>query len=175
MLIAILNTTEFAQIKDSFDFYKSSHQRCSIKKAALKNFTILKGNHLCWSLFFNKAVGLQASNFIKKRLQNRRFTTVNIAKIFKRLLLFLWNQFLDLFKVEQQLLQNVLKSSFLKKCRKIPRKIPTTVSFYSQVTNLQLVTLPKTDCFVNVSLKFCKTFRKKKLFCRIPKNISCQM
>ena len=35
------------------------------------------------------------------------------------------------------------------------------VSFHSQVTNLQLVTLPKTDCFVSVSLKFCKTFRKK--------------
>ena len=32
MLIAILNTTEFAQMKDSFDFYKSSHQKCSIKK-----------------------------------------------------------------------------------------------------------------------------------------------
>ena len=35
------------------------------------------------------------------------------------------------------------------------------VSFHSQVTNLQLVTLPKTDCFVSVFLKFCKTFRKK--------------
>ena len=30
---------------------RSSHQRCSIRKAVLKNFAILTGKHLCWSLF----------------------------------------------------------------------------------------------------------------------------
>ena len=34
-------------------------QRCSIKKAALKNLTIFKGKHLCWSLLFNKVAGHQ--------------------------------------------------------------------------------------------------------------------
>ena len=32
----------------------SSHQTCSIKKAALKNFEILTKKHLCWSLFLIK-------------------------------------------------------------------------------------------------------------------------
>ena len=31
--------------------YRTSHWRCSIKKAVLKNFTIFTGKHLCWSLF----------------------------------------------------------------------------------------------------------------------------
>ena len=30
---------------------RSSHQRCSIKKAILKNFVIFTGKRLCWSLF----------------------------------------------------------------------------------------------------------------------------
>ena len=38
----------------------------------LKNFDIVTGKHLCWSLF-------QARNFNKKRLQHR-FFPVNIAK-----------------------------------------------------------------------------------------------
>ena len=37
---------------------KSSHQRCSIEKAVLKNFTIFTWKHLRWSLFF---IELQAS------------------------------------------------------------------------------------------------------------------
>ena len=38
-----------------------------------KNFTKFTGKHLCWSLFFNKVSGLEACNFIKKRLQHRCF------------------------------------------------------------------------------------------------------
>ena len=34
------------------DHYRSSHQRCSIKKVLLKNFAIFTGKHLCWRLFF---------------------------------------------------------------------------------------------------------------------------
>ena len=33
---------------------RRSPQRCSIKKPVLKNFTILTGKHLCWSLFWLK-------------------------------------------------------------------------------------------------------------------------
>ena len=43
------------------------------------------GKHLCWSLLFNKVAGLQASNFIKNRLQYRCFP-VNIAKFLKPIL-----------------------------------------------------------------------------------------
>ena len=52
------------------------------KKAVLKNFSILTGRHLCWSLFFNQFVVLQVCNFIKKRFQHRCFS-VNIAKFLK--------------------------------------------------------------------------------------------
>ena len=53
--------------------------RSSIKKAVLKDLTIITGKHLCWSLFLNKNAGLQSWNFIKKRFQHRCFP-VNIAK-----------------------------------------------------------------------------------------------
>ena len=57
-------------------------QRCSIKKAALKNLTIFKGKYLCWSLLFNKVAGHQTCNFIKKKLQQRCFP-VNITKFLR--------------------------------------------------------------------------------------------
>ena len=50
--------------------FRSSHQRCSIKEALLKNFVIFTGIHL------------QACNFIKKRLQHRHFS-VNIVKFLR--------------------------------------------------------------------------------------------
>ena len=57
--------TEFYQVD------KSSHRRCSIKKAVLKNFGIFIGKHLCWSLFIS---------FIKKRLQQRCFTVTKFLR-----------------------------------------------------------------------------------------------
>ena len=45
--------------------FRSSHQRCSIKKYVLRNFTKLTGEHLCQSLFFNK--------FIKKETLAQMF------------------------------------------------------------------------------------------------------
>ena len=67
----IFNPTEFD--------YRSSHQRCSIRKGVLRNLTKLTGKQLCQSLFFNKVAGLgqswhrcfpvnfvKACNFIKK-------------------------------------------------------------------------------------------------------------
>ena len=44
---------------------RSNHQRCSVEKGVLRNFTKFTGKHLCQSLFFNKVAGL-ACNFIKK-------------------------------------------------------------------------------------------------------------
>ena len=46
---------------------RSSHQRCSIKKGVLRNFTKFTGKHLCKSLFFNKVAGL------RNRLWHRYF------------------------------------------------------------------------------------------------------
>ena len=36
---------------------RSSHQRCSLRKGVLRNFTKFTGKHLCQSLFFNKVAG----------------------------------------------------------------------------------------------------------------------
>ena len=51
---------------------RSSHQGCSVRKSALRNFAKFTGKHLCQNLFFNK-VADQACNFIKKE---------NLAQVF---------------------------------------------------------------------------------------------
>ena len=38
--------------------YRSSHQRCSVRKGVFKNLKKFTGKHLCQSLFFNKVAGL---------------------------------------------------------------------------------------------------------------------
>ena len=52
---------------------RSSHQRCSVKKDVLRNFTKLTGKHMCQSLFFNKVSGLRAATLFKKRFWHRCF------------------------------------------------------------------------------------------------------
>ena len=52
---------------------ESSHQRCSMEKGVLKNFTKFTEKHLCQSLFFNKAAGLRPATLLKKRLWHRYF------------------------------------------------------------------------------------------------------
>ena len=47
--------------------FRSSHQRCSMKKDVLRNFSEFTGKHLCHSL----CLGLQL--YLKKRLQHRCF------------------------------------------------------------------------------------------------------
>ena len=46
------------QIKLNARVMRSSHQRSSIKKGVLRNFTKFTGKHQCQSLFFNKVAGL---------------------------------------------------------------------------------------------------------------------
>ena len=53
--------------------YRSSHQRCSMKKGVLKNFAKLTGKYLCQSLFFIKVAGA-ACNFIKKEILAQVFS-----------------------------------------------------------------------------------------------------
>ena len=50
---------------------RSSHQRCSIKKSVLKNFTKFTGKHLCQSLFCRP----QAWNFIIKETLAQVFSS----------------------------------------------------------------------------------------------------
>ena len=55
---------------------RNSHQRCSMKKGVLRNFTKFTGKHLCQSLFFNKVADLRLATFLKKRLWHRCFPVI---------------------------------------------------------------------------------------------------
>ena len=48
--------------------FRSSHQRCSIEKGVLRNFTKFTGKRRCQSLLFNKVAGLRLATLLKKRL-----------------------------------------------------------------------------------------------------------
>ena len=50
--VLIVITVDKYVVKKSFysTYYGSSHSRCCIKKAILKNFAIFTGKHLCWSI-----------------------------------------------------------------------------------------------------------------------------
>ena len=62
--------------------FKSSHQRCSIKKGVLRNFIKFTGKYLCQSLFLNKVAGLRPATLLKKRLWHRCFPA-NFAKFLR--------------------------------------------------------------------------------------------
>ena len=70
------------QIKLNARVMRSSHQRSSIKKGVLRNFTKFTGKDLCQSLFFNKVAGLWDATLVKKRLWHRYFP-VNFVKFSK--------------------------------------------------------------------------------------------
>ena len=44
---------------------RSSHWRCSIKKAVIKNFAVFTRTRQCRSLFFNNIAGLEEENWIQ--------------------------------------------------------------------------------------------------------------
>ena len=68
-------------IRKVFDF-RSSHQRCSLKKGALRNFTKFTGKHLCQSLFFNKVAGLKPETLLKNRPWHKWFP-INFMKFLR--------------------------------------------------------------------------------------------
>ena len=79
----ILAKLVFQVMKELYKIlFRSSYQRCSMKKRVLRNFAKFTGKRLCQSLFFNKVAGLQACNFIKKRLRHKCFS-VNFAQFLR--------------------------------------------------------------------------------------------
>ena len=66
--------------------FRRGHQRCSIKKVVLRNFTKIKGKHLCQSPSFNKVAALrsQVCNFIKKETLAQEFSCA-FCEIFKNI------------------------------------------------------------------------------------------
>ena len=67
---------------------KRSNSRSQVifKTSVLKNFVILTGKHLCWSLFLLNYQDWRPAFLYKKRLQHR-FFSVNIAKFLRTPLL----------------------------------------------------------------------------------------
>ena len=57
--------------------YRSSHRRCFLRKHILRNFAKFTGEHLCQSLFLNKAAGLH-----RRRSWHKCFP-VNFAKFLR--------------------------------------------------------------------------------------------
>ena len=62
--------------------YRSSHQRCSVKKGVPRNFAKFTGKHLCRRLFFNKVAGLGFATLLTKNFWYR-FFPVNFAKFLR--------------------------------------------------------------------------------------------
>ena len=104
------------------------------KKSVLKNCPIVTGRTLVLKFLFNKVAGLQTCNFIKKRLQHRRFL-VNIEKLFR---ITFWKNICErlLLKVVFMWKKEIL-IPFISNFEQSERKISTSVSFC--ITNNFLV------------------------------------
>ena len=66
MCMSIFYILVLNMVTISCDYVLSSHQRCSMKKGVLRNFTKFTGKHLCQGLFLIK-LKAEACNFIKKK------------------------------------------------------------------------------------------------------------
>ena len=74
-MVSSLCQSYYFFVCDSFiATFRSSHQKCSVRKDVLRNFTNFTAKHLCQSLFVNKAAGLTPATLLKKRLWHRCFS-----------------------------------------------------------------------------------------------------
>ena len=51
--------------KNRKNTHRSSHQKCSVRKGVLRNFTKFIRKHMCQSLYFNKVAGLSPATLLK--------------------------------------------------------------------------------------------------------------
>ena len=61
------------QTSEILTVVRSSRQRWSVTKGALRSFANFTGKYICQSLFFNKVAGLSPAILSKKRLWHRYF------------------------------------------------------------------------------------------------------
>ena len=54
--------------------YRSSHQRCSVKKGVLRKLTKFTGKHLCQSHFLNKVTAIRPETLLKKETLTQVFS-----------------------------------------------------------------------------------------------------
>ena len=63
--------------------FRSSHQRCSIRKGVLRNFAKFTGKRLCQSLFFNNVAGLRPAILLKRDFDTGVCFLMNFVKFLK--------------------------------------------------------------------------------------------
>ena len=73
ILWSLLNFDQ-KQTTEILTVVRSSHQRCSVTKVVLRNFTKFTGKHLYQRLFFNKVAGLRRTTSLKKSLWHKVFS-----------------------------------------------------------------------------------------------------
>ena len=84
--------------KDLLGLFRSSHQRCSVKKGVLKNVANFTGMHLCWSLFLITLQIFRPVTLLKRYSNTDSMKFVKFLKtpllkdICNRLLLFVLSQ-----------------------------------------------------------------------------------
>ena len=84
--------------KDLLGLFRSSHQRCSVKKGFLKNVANFTGMHLCWSLFLITLQIFRPVTLLKRysNIDSMKFVkflkTPLLNNICERLLLFVLSQ-----------------------------------------------------------------------------------
>ena len=62
------------------EVFRSSRQRCSIKKVVLKNLGMFTGKHLCCSLFLIKLLSFKPTNLLKRDSNTRALILKNICE-----------------------------------------------------------------------------------------------
>ena len=138
------NQLELLYSKNISDKSRSSHQRCSMKKGVLRNFTKFTRKNLSRVSFLIKlqASGLKPATFLEKRLWHRCFP-VNFVQ-------FLRTPFL----------QNTSDDCFYRSC-KIQRTTPVIEPF-SMSVSLSVICTFRTNLF---GLLLCLHFLIKPFFC----------
>ena len=106
------NKINHVLFKFVFTLFRSSHRRCFIKKAVLKNFAIFTWKHLCWSLCVIKLQTFRSLTFLK------RDSNTDVCEIFKntyfeehlRTAASVYSE--DLLKYNYCVIKNMLPESF---------------------------------------------------------------
>ena len=68
LILKVTIKSLYCSFSTKTQYSRSSHQRCSIRKGVLRNFTKFRGKHLCQSLFFNRVADLRPITLSKERL-----------------------------------------------------------------------------------------------------------
>ena len=73
--------------RDLLNLFRSSHQRCSVKKGVFKTFANFTGKHLCWSFFLITLLVFRPATFLKRYRSSHQKYSIKRA-VFKNFAIF---------------------------------------------------------------------------------------